>query len=168
MIPLKFVPSLKVASIVSSMLIIFPLAAFVNISQSVIPPTGTSISLQAWLLSVVGAAMGITKIVLWFRGEKDDSSGSSQTNKLLEIQTQQLAKLAETDQKLLDIQDKIADAQQRIADAQFQALQNHVRIIEGIGMLKLMIENHEDKSAALVEQAASKAVSDLKDFMRRE
>lgn len=99
MLPIKIVPSL---------IMIVPLAAFVHIANQALPQGASSpIASQAWLVSVVLAAMGIVRTFLWVRDSLKPKNN-----------TDEYANIVLVLNKTTDILDRIQRDQERIAETQ--------------------------------------------------
>lgn len=163
MLPLKFLP---IPGFLSGLFTYAPLAGFVWIASQtsqISPPA--SISDQAWLISVVVAAMGLTKIVMWVRNGDSDDGGlfrkkkDSDVAKALEEHSAVLEHLGESQQRMVDTQKVLADTQAKSLDI-------HARLLENMAVFKVLLENHEENAKAMVEQVAQKAVGEIKDYLR--
>ena len=152
MLMLKFLPT---TASVSYLFTSAPLLALLWIASTqadtgLHPPA--SISGQAWLVSVVGAAMGLTKIVMWVRGGKEGSRGDSkEIYKMIAANSVAL-------NKAIDIQERVVESQKQIAEAQTKSLDLYARVSENMAVFKAQLENHSDTSRTGLE--------DLKDLIR--
>lgn len=97
---------------------------------------------QVWLLSVVGAAMGLIKIALWLKGSKDISTQprvepnggmSSSIKTLVEVQLKNI-------DKLIDNQHSLSDSQNRLSDNQVRIIESQTKMQEMMGKLEEMME----------------------------
>lgn len=105
------------------------------LQQSFQPPA--SVAAQTWILTAIGAAMGLVKIALWLRGEKKEN-GNGNVSKVLE---------------------RLAENQQKIAE-------NHGKILEALTAIKVMNEAQQEFLKIYLEKIATESVEELKDFLR--
>lgn len=162
MLPLKLFP---IPGFISGLFTYAPVLGFIWITSQtpqITPPA--SISDQAWLISVVVAAMGLTKIVMWVRnGDSGDSlfrrKKDTDIAKALELHSAAIEHLGDTQQRMVDTQKVLADTQSKSLDI-------HTKLLENMAIFKVLLENHEENAKAMVEQVAQKAVGEIKDYLR--
>lgn len=161
----KFLPFLKGTSF-SSMFTLIPIVSFTAAMAyqvpTVTPPS--AIANQAWLVSVVVAAMGIVKIVMWIKDIKSGGEDKevSDESKIIEMMNANKVLI----DKLLNNDEKIVEIQNRLTEAQMKSLEAFSKILETMAVFKIMLENHEDNVKGMVEQIASRSVGEIKDYLR--
>lgn len=152
------ITELSFTNLSSSLLTMGPIMSIFAIVQTATQQQGfqppASIAAQVWILTAIGAAMGLVKIALWLRGEKKDSNGSGNgaVGRALDRHTDAIATLAENDKK-------IVEAQQRLAD-------NQQKSLEAINLLRTMNESQQEFFKLYLDKVASQSIEELKDFLR--
>lgn len=163
MLPFKFLP---IPGFLSGLLTYAPIAGFVWIATQtpqITPPA--SISDQAWLISVVVAAMGLTKIVMWVRNGDSDEGGGFRRKKDSKVAEALIAHSAAIEH-MGETQQRMVDTQKVLADTQSKSLDIHTKLLENMAVFKVLLENHEENAKAMVERVAQKAVGEIKDYLR--
>src|SRR5258705_2150572 len=115
----------------ANILTIGPFMSLFAIVQELKPPE--SIATQTWILTAIGAAMGLVKIALWLRNQGKDGGDSSRVT----TNEQNIAILTENDKRL-------SENQQKLAVLQDKALDNHAKMLEALTLLKYIVENQEN------------------------
>lgn len=128
------------------------------------------IATQTWILTAVGTAMGIVRILLWLRGERTNKSEHSREDysskkEYRDLQNELLEHKVVLD-KLAYNEERLSETQSKLADNQIKAIENHAKILETIAILRLVIENQEQNTRGFIDQVSSRSINELKEFMR--
>jgi len=120
-------------------------------AQGFSPPQ--SIAAQAWILTAVGAGMGLVKIALWLKNQGKDEPDTDEHQVRM---TQVIAKLNENDER-------IAENQARALENQARTLENQAKTLETINIFKVIMENQQ----RAIENRLDEVYEALKDLARK-